>query len=455
MVTAIDIPLGPLDAGAFIVKRSGLRWLVPDGHHCRAGEVVAFCNVGLARRPGMPRPNAMPFAGEDMDLQVTLAPNLSGALHQRPMASRGGDLDQLHFFQNWQDDQVLAALEPDTEPAAPAPAPAPAPAWVLGFVAGRRMTELAEDRSGLLTGWHNRARAWHGEHGDHATVLSLGICVQKGIFRGDDNAFQDMLHDSPDHLHIVDIPDEALVPCSAVLIDQLQRDAAANAGDMARGMLSGWVVPTPADWIFAGCALAALTGNPLAERYDLLSRQGLGQAVMPKAVILSIHSEATAVLRHRKLGYRAFWHSFRINSAGPAVRDWLTTNFEKITRSVEDIRHDLLTLRGLLAGLGVEHMLIFNAMSSSGHEDIFSYAAFDGPLGDSLKTVRAKEFNVMLHDLSETSDIAVIDVDAIATQLGGGAHVPDGVHQSRALQQALRREVLHILTERGLLCARR
>ena len=445
MVGLIDLPLGPLVTDSFLIQRSGIRWLVPDLHRCRAGEAVAFCNIGLTPRAGH-RPTQMPFSEEVRDLQVVFAPNVAGILHQQADASLGGDLDQLHFYQQWNAADSVASIKTDGPTDR-------APAWNLSFAAGRRMTELAEDRSGLLTGWHNRTRSWHGEQGGHTTMLSLGICEQNGIFRGDDNGFFDLLEDSPGALNVVHVADEALVPSAAVLSDLLQRDAAANAAiaaDMAQGILATKFTPTPADFVFAGCALSALTRSPLSEQYDLLTRQGLTQGNGIQAVVLSINAEPSVVLRHRKLGYAAYWHRFRVQAAGPAVREWLQTNFEKISRTPDDIKRDLLALRRALAARGVEHMLILNTMSSSGHEDIVSYTPFQGALRNTLGSIRSKEVNLMLHELAEVSDIAVVDVDAIAAAIGGAAHLPDGVHQSRRLQGEIRGEILHILEQRGL-----
>jgi hypothetical protein len=445
VVRRFDLALGVIELADFVVQRSGLRWLVPDHHPCRAGEVVAYCNIGLSVRPGS-RPSRMPFAEEVRDFQLTLAPSLAGILHQASALSLGGDLDQLHFYQSWDPREIAASIEVTETPDL-------APAWHLGFAAGRRMTELAEDRSGLLTGWHSRRRAWSGERGPHITVLSLGICEQNGIFRGERNGFLELLDASPAPLHVVHVADEALVPSAAVLSDILKRDAAANeaiAADMAHGLLSSGVVPTPADFIFAGCALAALTKNPLQERFDLLTREGLVAPVPVQAVVLSIHSEPGALLRHRRLGYRAYWHRFRTWDAGPAMREWLQTAFEPVKRSLADIGRDLVALRAALTARGVEHILVINAMSSSGHEDIVNYAAFSGALSDTVVSIRAKEVNLMLHDIAATADIAIVDADAIAAAIGGGAHLPDGVHQSRLMQAETRAEILHILRERGL-----
>jgi hypothetical protein len=443
VVRRLDLALGAIELADFVVQRSGLRWLVPDHHHCRAGEVVAYCNIGLTKRPGS-RPSRMPFADEVRDFQLTLAPNLAGILHQASGLSLGGDLDQLQFYQVWDPHEIAASIEVTETPAI-------APAWHLGFAVGRRMTELAEDRSGLLTGWHDRKRAWNGECGPHVTVLSLGICEQNGIFRGERNGFLELLGASPAPLHVVHVADEGLVPSAAVLSDMLGRDSAANgaiAADMAQALLSSDVAPTPADFMFAGCALAALTKNPLQERFDLLTRAGLVSALPVQAVVLSVHSEPGAVLRHRRLGYRAYWHHFRTPDA--AIREWIHTAFEPVKRSLAEIGRDLVALRASLTARGVEHMLVINAMSSSGHEDIVSYASFSGALGDTVVSIRAKEVNLMLHDIAATTDISIVDADAIAAAIGGGAHLPDGLHQSRLMQAETRAEILHILRQRGL-----
>ena len=436
------LPLGPIALEGLRVQRSGLRWLAPDGSRCVAGQVVAYCNIGIVPQPG--RRGAMPFGNEIRDLQLTLAPSRAGVLHIRSGLSLGGDLDQLHFYQGWDADEVAAELEvegPGSE----------APCWRLGGVAGRRVTELAEDRSGLLTGWHDRARAWHAEAPGHLSVLSLGICEQNGVFRGELNGFADLLAESPAPLHAIHVGDEALVPCSRTLVEQLARSDADNARigeDMVRGLMDTGMPVRPADLLFTACATAALARRPLADRFDLLTRGGLAAGGVD-AVVLSVHAEPGRLLRHKKLGYHAFWHRFRIAGAGAAVREWLQVAFEPVDRRAEDKIRDLVALRKAAASVGVRHVLVMNAMSSSGHEDIVSYQPFKGALADQVGTVAAKETNLMLHDLAADADIALVDADAIAAAIGGGAHLPDGVHQSRRMQAELRREILHVLHGRG------
>ena len=56
---------------------------------------------------------------------------------------------------------------------------------------------------------------------------------------------------------------------------------------------------------------------------------------------------------------------------------------------------------------------------------------------------------MMLTDIAETRDVSIIDVDAIAAQLGGAQHLPDGIHQSGIMQVALRENILQSLSELG------
>jgi hypothetical protein len=68
-------------------------------------------------------------------------------------------------------------------------------------------------------------------------------------------------------------------------------------------------------------------------------------------------------------------------------------------------------------------------------------------MGETLANIASKELNLMLHDLADECDFSIIDVDAIAADLGGSNHLPDGIHQSGAMQSVVRAEILHILHE--------
>jgi hypothetical protein len=133
------------------------------------------------------------------------------------------------------------------------------------------------------------------------------------------------------------------------------------------------------------------------------------------------------------------------HAAGPAFRAWLDSAFEFVSRSVADIRRDYERLIEVVTQTTGARVAIVNRMSTSGDEDVWSYTPFDSPLGDTLTTIAAKELNLMLHDLSETHEVAIIDLDALAAELGGAAHVPDGIHQSGPIQAALRAELRQVL----------
>jgi hypothetical protein len=53
--------------------------------------------------------------------------------------------------------------------------------------------------------------------------------------------------------------------------------------------------------------------------------------------------------------------------------------------------------------------------------------------------------NVMLDDLAADGQVAVIDIDALAAEFGGEAHLPDGIHHSNLMQKALRAELVRHL----------
>ena len=109
-------------------------------------------------------------------------------------------------------DDVAPGIDPDGE------------TMHLLMLAGRRATDLAEVRAGLLTGWHNRSRAWWGE-GDasHGTLTCLGVCDQVGIVRGESGAFLEAVRGGGGPAHVAYFPDDALVHNAVIAAEQLAR----------------------------------------------------------------------------------------------------------------------------------------------------------------------------------------------------------------------------------------
>jgi hypothetical protein len=155
-------------------------------------------------------------------------------------------------------------------------------------------------------------------------------------------------------------------------------------------------------------------------------------------------------MRHRRLGYSVNIHHFRIAQAGPAVRQWIRANFEPVRRSPDDIGREYCALIDAVRAETDMKFLIINAMSSSGSEQIYSYASFDLPMRDTLAYIRIKELNLMLHDLARQRDVSIVDQDAIAAELGAAEHLRDGVHASGVMQTEVRNEILRILRARGI-----
>jgi hypothetical protein len=392
-----------------------------------------------------------PFADEVRDLQVALATRVGGRLQRAPDMSRGGYLDRLFGVERWRPEQVVGHVQSRLSERPPGFDPSGDTLSTM-VVAGRRVVEIAEDRSGMLTGWHDRVRAWWGDgDGLPSTLLGLGICELTSVFRGDTLPFRDWFAATRGPAHVVHVPDHVLAPSAPVLLDQCRRtaaDAQAIREDFTRTLAAH--APTPDDWMFASALVSALLRSPLTEPLTVLRRDGLRTTRGPDAVVLSLNSEPSTVLRHKSLGYALTCHGFRANEAGAAVKAWMRHEFETVKRSVGDIRRDIEALAVALGDAGVGAVLVVNMLSTTGGEDVQCYAPFDAPLSATLGSVRAKELNLMLHDVARTHGVSIVDNDAIAADLGAGIHLGDGVHNSGALQAALRADILRLLRERGV-----
>ena len=440
-MSEIALRLGPIAIAGHQVVRSAIRWLCADGHVARAGEPIAYCTAGILDAAG-----GTPFVGETRDLQIAFAPAVPGRVRRAAVAAAGGFLDRLSNY-HWLAEETFGHILPTVPPGAADPA-----VPRLMMLAGRRMTEVAEDRAGLLTGWHDRARGWWGE-GTPATLLGLGTCDLTGALRGAAGAFTEFFEAVPGGGQIVAVQDEPLVPSAPVLLEQMTRTAADTAAIMADAAATFAAVspaPLPADWLFVGALLAGLARCPITETCPIFDRAGLHIAPPAAAVALSLTSELPPTLRHRRLGYAIACHPFRLAQAGAATRAWLGACFIPAPRSIAIIAQDYRRLMGTIKQTTGAEVLVLNGISTQVHEDILHYAGFDAPLGETLLSVRAKACNVMLDTLAAETGMAIVDVDAIVAARGMWAHLPDGIHQSGATQAAVRTEIAAILRARGI-----
>lgn len=454
-LSPVPLRLGPLAAPDAVVVRSGMRWLCDDGHLCRPGEAVAYCNVGL-RSTGDWTGRAAYFYDEWQDVQAVFAPRLAGQFRRSEASSRGGFLDRLDFFQVWAPDFVLGHLEAVEGPHRPLPG-APDELDVF-MVAGRRQAEITEGRQSLLTGWHDRTRGWRAEGGGSmGSVLSLGVCEMSGVMCGERSAFLELFEAIGGPAHAVHRELEPLAPSALLLTEQITRTPAqydAIADDLIGFLARSSPPAAPAEWIFAGALLNGLKSAPLTDIYDVLQRDGPRRTGVVDAVMLSVAADGANYYVHRRLGYTISMHGFRVDRAGPAISAWLRENFEKRHRGVDDMARDLAGLFAAIRAASAtpmpRHILMLNRMSSSGEDDVQSYMPFDKPLGDTLANIRRKDINLVLPDLAREYDVAIVDVDAIAAELGGQRNLPDSIHASGLLQAEVRGEVLHILRSRGV-----
>lgn len=433
----------------FEIMRSGLRWLCADGQTCQPGETIAYCNIGLHPKPHM-RGKTTPFAQELRDLQIAITTPIGGKLQRNPQLSKGGFADQLERSFPWANELWIGHIhaeigeQPDESRLQNN----------LIMMAGRRMTEIAEIRSGLLTGWHDRSRAWRvSDTGQMGTVLSLGICELDGVIRGERSAFLEILEAAPGAAHIVFVPDTPLVPSVRILYEQLSRtdeEFDRLSRDLTAALSASPVSITPADWIFAGTVLRELRNSPITDSFDVLTAAGLQRTGPADAIILSLSAELSITIKHRKLGYSCAVQTFRLREISAGLMQCLETEFMLVRRSLDDIRADYVRFIELIRQRrpGVQ-ILVYNCMSGSGTDDVHCYAGLDQPLNEHVAHVRNKDLNLMLCDLAREHDIAIIDADAIAADLGGWVHL-SGLHQSGALQAEIRKEILGILKARGV-----
>jgi hypothetical protein len=443
-VTSIDLNLGPLRADGYKISRSGVRWLCESGQYCRPNQVFAYCNVSLEPLAG--RLSGPPPFAEELELQVAFAPRVGGRIKINSSAARGGYLS-VRTVDSWDANDIVASIEPDPD----AGNVADASRLRLLALAGRRMTALADTHSGLLPGWHGRSRGWWCEEGETpVTLLSLGVCDATGPVLGEQCAFFEMFEAMPSAAQMVFVPDHPLAPTVPLLLDQLQRTPAqfeVISADLREFFARSTVAPSPDDLMFAGTLLQVMQRNPIRDNYNIFSAGGSAKLGPADAVLLSLAVEPNSILRHRKLGYHLHIMRHHQAAAGPAFKAWLAQSFEPVRRSVSDIKRDYETLIDKMARATGGRAIILNRMSTSGYEDISSYLAFDAPMGDTLSYIAAKEWNLMLEDIAAERELHIIDVDAIAADIGGGEHLPDGIHQSGPMQMLLRQEILRALGE--------
>jgi hypothetical protein len=457
-----ELCLPALSATPFGVHRSGLHWLQPSGKSVAAREAIAACHLRLLPPRGEERPT--PFAEEQNDLQVVLAPRNPCRFEYRAELSKGGYQDMVGSS-DWDEGEVVGSSQDDSGE------------LIALVLAGRRGFENGEGRGGLLSGWHERARGfWEGDGiGPMGTVLGLGTCEQTGLFRGEDMAFLSWFARAPGPAQIIAVPDERCVHSSAVVLQHVRRTPAeanaiaeavyswigermALAGggrypafevDARKGTSHGrW--PEAQNTLYALCLLAEAVGtSPILERTEVMTRRGMVVQGPPDAIALSMGSELAPHFRHRRTGWVIAIHGFRFGTfLGQGVIDWLKRDFERMRRTVADAERDLAALAEEVSTRTGASLLIQNLIASSAADRISNYSWLGDTFSASVPVIGA-EANLMLTDLTRHPNVSVIDSDALAADFGV-KHAPDRLHASRELLEAQKSEIHRLLRARAV-----
>jgi len=201
---------------------------------------------------------------------------------------------------------------------------------------------------------------------------------------------------------------------------------------------------------FALHLLAEAVGtSPILERTEVISSRGVVELDPPDVIALTLGSEVAPHFRHKKTGWIVAMHGFRFGPfIGPGVADWLRRDFEPLPRSVDDTRRDLAALADEVRARTGGTLLVQNLVASAAADRVSNFAWLGDEFAQSLP-VLGNESNLMLHDLTRSHAIAMLDSDALAAELGIN-QVPDRFHASLELVDAQRSEVHRFLRETGV-----
>jgi hypothetical protein len=454
-MSALALP--PLSADPARLRRSGLRWLHSSGATVQAREPIAACYVRLSSADG----SRVPLTEEQNDLQIVLAPASACTIRPASGFSDGGFRDVVESGE-WRAGERIADADSLQGSSVLVPL----------VLAGRRGFESGEGRGSLLAGWHERVRGfWEGKgEGRFGTVLALGTCEQTAVFRGEDMAFLSWFARAPGPAQIIAVGDERSVHSSAVVLQHLRRTPGeavaiteavyswigerigharpesfpAFLPDAAHGILQGrW--PEAQELAFALNLLAEAVGtSPVLERTEVITGRGIQELNPADAIALTLGSEVAPHFRHRRTGWIVALHGFRFGPfIGPGITEWLRRDFEPLKRTVADIERDLAALADEVEERTGALLLVQNLIATTAADRVSNYSWLGEAFEECVPVFR-NEANLMLCDLTRGHNIAMIDSDALAAELGV-RHCPDSFHASRQLVEAQRSEVHRVL----------
>ena len=170
--------------------------------------------------------------------------------------------------------------------------------------------------------------------------------------------------------------------------------------------------------------------------------------VAADAVVLSVQPDIfTNAARHRRAGYIFYPDNFQ--SWAPADRAWFREEFAPVPRlgveaSMRNFEQIIYRIRARSSG----PILIYNLSFLDPGEMIHSY----GGMAETLAT-RIRRFNVALTELSRSTGVSIIDVDAIVARAGAARLKTDITHLTAEGCRHVAQEVMRVLEELGCLPA--
>lgn len=179
---------------------------------------------------------------------------------------------------------------------------------------------------------------------------------------------------------------------------------------------------------------------------------GFGE--FPKTVIvLSMAADVVrTVYRHRESGLLVdpggWWLEQSMDRvlANLSTVRWFRENFEKVGRlSVEESHANLGKVISNLAAATGAHIIVFNTLTVEPGATTHSYQLVENPM-----TVRLREFNLSLVELSRALDFSIIDIDRILKREGVREQV-DFAHFTPERFRPIAEELHRVLVALGVL----
>jgi len=348
-----------------------------------------------------------------------------------PAVSIGGWFDVLPQ-RPWVEDLPIGELHGDAT-AAPR----------VVYTAGRRGFAAAEIDLAVSTlrGWHDRVRVFWDGPGEAIDLVVLGTCDARGAMLGERWPGADLLDELTGPFHMRTYPDHIVVTPCVVLLESLRRTDAERAAileDLAKFFAPSSQSPHEVTkaWAYVAAIADRLTApSPLDEQAEIIRGGRVQAAGTPDVVVLSVHSQAATLLRHKRLGYALGLYQFRVFEHGRAIPDWLRREFDPAPATVDQIIAALVELVALMTERGI-HVVVVG--SGRFNEEIRSFAGLSGE--KSGNGVRFRELDLAVRDALAGKDATFIDVEAISAEVGS-RHTLFGAHHGGPVMQEIRAQV--------------